>query len=102
MSDNSQSLNVPQSTTTDTSKQSEQLVTDTPVKSPVGQVDNTAKTSANSIPNVSLKKCIICGYESEEKICVKCGMLMEEQCSTCHRTKSDCICNMNKGNNKYE
>ena len=41
-------------------------------------------------------KCPSCGYEGVEKVCVKCGLLMEEECEVCHYNKSDCICELSK------
>jgi predicted amidophosphoribosyltransferase len=38
--------------------------------------------------------CLYCNYIGEEKVCPKCGMLMEEQCPNCKLPKTDCICNL--------
>ncbi len=64
------------------------------------QISSTTQTVPQpvSVPPAGLNqplKCIVCGYEGPEKVCIKCGMLMEEKCPVCYRTLSDCICHMN-------
>lgn len=70
-----------------TNDQQSQVSPATPPPEPVSDIPNS---------NAPQKICESCGYEGAQPVCSHCGIPMAEKCLNCNRSKSECVCFLNK------